>query len=39
MAIRDDRPRPSKEPTITLEAKAWLPPRIGGDRRISVLYG
>jgi hypothetical protein len=24
MAALDDRPRPSKEPTITLEAKAWL---------------
>jgi transposase len=24
MAVLDDRPRPGKEPTITLEAKAWL---------------
>ena len=24
MAALDDRPRPGKEPTITIEAKAWL---------------
>jgi hypothetical protein len=24
MAALDDRPRPGREPTITLEAKAWL---------------
>jgi hypothetical protein len=24
MAAWDDHPRPGKEPTITLEAKAWL---------------
>src|SRR4051794_35713372 len=24
MAVLDDRPRPGKEPTITLEARAWL---------------
>jgi len=24
MAVLDDRPRPGKEPTITLEAKAWV---------------
>jgi hypothetical protein len=24
MAAADDRPRPGREPTITLEAKAWL---------------
>ena len=24
MAARNDRPRPGREPTITLEAKAWL---------------
>jgi hypothetical protein len=24
LAALDDRPRPGKEPTITLEAKAWL---------------
>jgi len=24
LAVLDDRPRPGREPTITLEAKAWL---------------
>src|SRR6202050_5283155 len=30
MAALDDRPRPGREPTITLEAKAWLVSLAGG---------
>src|SRR5882762_11661290 len=29
MAALDDRPRPGREPSITLEAKAWLIKRVG----------
>ena len=33
MAALDDRPRPGREPTITLEAKAWLVSLAAGKRR------
>jgi hypothetical protein len=35
MAAIDDRPRPGREPSITLEAKAWLVSLHAGRRRTS----
>jgi len=35
MAALDDRPRPGKEPTITIEVKAWLTCWLAGRRRNS----